>query len=327
MSRTVTIFGGSGFAGRYISRRLAQLGWRVRVAVRRPNEALFVRTFGTVGQVEPVLANIRDEASSLAVIKGADAVVNCVGILQETRRQKFDTVHDEAAARIARLATESGVKHLVHLSAIGADIESDSHYARSKARGDASVMAEFPGAVVLRPSLLFGPEDNFFNRFATLAKFSLVLPVVGGETRFQPVYVDDVARAAVAGVSGGAAPGIYELGGPSVHSFRDLLRLMLEITRRRRAIVNLPFAIARVDAWLLDLGFAMTGGLFVNKILTRDQVRQLGHDNVVGKDARGLDELGITAMPMDAILESYLYCHRPSGQYTAIKESARGLRG
>ncbi|MEX2518401.1 MAG: complex I NDUFA9 subunit family protein, partial [Paracoccaceae bacterium] len=198
----VTIFGGSGFVGRYVARRMAKRGWRVRVAVRRPNEAIFVRPYGDVGQVEPIQANIRDEASTRRAIDGARAVINCVGILVQDSRQKFAGVHDSGAERIARLSAECGVQRLIHISAIGGDAESGSEYARSKAAGESAVLAAFPGATILRPSIIFGREDDFFNRFAGMAKFSPVLPLVGAETRFQPVYVDDVAAAAARAAAG-----------------------------------------------------------------------------------------------------------------------------
>ncbi|MCA8867317.1 MAG: complex I NDUFA9 subunit family protein [Rhodobacteraceae bacterium] len=324
--KIATIFGGSGFVGRYIARRLAKQGWRVRVAVRRPNEALFVRTYGVVGQVEPILANIRDDGSVRAAVAGADAVVNCVGILQETGRQSFHAVHAEGAARIARLAADAGVAQFVQLSALSADKNSDSSYARSKAEGDEAVLAFFPDAMILRPSVIFGAEDAFFNRFAFMARFTLVLPLVGAETMFQPVYVDDVAAAAVMGATGEAAPGIYELGGPVARSFRHLMQDMLRVVERRRMLINIPFALARINAWFLDIGSKITGGLFVNRILTRDQVRLLAQDNVVSDGAKGLADLGIEPMPMEAVLESYLYSHRASGQYNAIKDSAANLR-
>ena len=206
MNKLVTIYGGSGFIGRYIARRMAKEGWRVRVAVRRPNEAIFVRPYGVVGQVEPVFCNIRDDASVRAVMQGADAVVNCVGVLNEVGKNGFDAVQAEGAGRIARIAAELGVGQLVQLSAIGADADSASAYARSKAEGEAAVRRAFPEAVILRPSVVFGSEDQFFNRFAAMTRFGPLLPVVGAETKFQPVYVDDVAQAAVKAVLGEAAP-------------------------------------------------------------------------------------------------------------------------
>lgn len=326
MSQLVTIIGGSGFVGRYIARRMAQAGWRVRVAVRRPNEALHVRPYGVVGQVEPVFCNIRDDASVRAVVAGADAVVNCVGILFEQGANKFDDVQAAGAGRVARIAAEQGVQRLVHISAIGADAGSDSAYQRSKAKGEALVTEHFPNAVILRPSLVFGTEDQFFNRFAGMARFSPFLPVVGGATRFQPVYVDDVAAAATRAIIDGAAPGVYELGGPEVATFRELMTRMLAEIRRNRILLNLPFPVARLQAGLLDLAQAVTLGLFTNSLLTRDQVRNLARDNVVSEGAKGLADLGITPTPMEAVLPSYLWVHRPGGQYKAIHESAANLR-
>jgi NADH dehydrogenase len=326
MSKLVTIFGGSGFVGRYIARRMAKEGWRVRVAVRRPNEAIFVRPYGAVGQVEPILANIRDDASVAAAIAGADAVVNCVGVLTERGKNKFEAVQAEGAARIARLAAEAGVGQLVHLSAIGADAGSDSDYARTKAEGEAAVLNSFPGAVILRPSVIFGTEDEFFNRFAKMTKFGPVLPLVGGESRFQPVYVDDVAKAAVAGVLGQAAPGVYELGGPDVESLHDLMVKMLKVIRRRRLIVNLPFLVGSVMAFGFGAMQALTVGLIHNGILTRDQLRQLRRGNVVGEGAKGFADLGIEPTDMDAVLADYLWPYRPGGQYSDLQASARNLK-
>lgn len=326
MSQLVTIFGGSGFVGRYIARRMAKAGWRVRVAVRRPNEALHVKPYGAVGQVEPVFCNIRDDASVRAVLAGADAVVNCVGILNQIGRNRFDAVQADGAGRIARLAAEAGVGKLVHISAIGADAGSDSLYQSSKGQGEALVTQHFPNAVILRPSVIFGVEDQFFNRFAGMARMSPFLPVVGAQTRFQPVYVDDVAAAAEAALTGNVAAGVYELGGPEVVAFRTLMERMLTEIRRNRIIVNVPFAVAKVMGSVLDIAQAVTFGLFTNGILTRDQVRNLARDNVVSQGARGFAELGLTATPMHAILPSYLWTHRAAGQYQAIHESADQLR-
>jgi len=326
MSKLVTIYGGSGFIGRYIARRMAKEGWRVRVAVRRPNDALFVKPYGVVGQVEPIFCNIRDDASVRAVMTGADAVINCVGILAEHGRNKFDAVQAEGAGRVARIAAETGVAQLVQISAIGADAESDSAYSRSKAEGEAAVLAAFPGAVILRPSIVFGAEDQFFNRFAAMSRMGPILPVVGAETRFQPVYVDDVAQAAVKAATGEAAPGVYELGGPDVASFRALMQEMLAVIQRRRAIVNVPFFVARLMAFGFDAVQALSLGLIHNGVLTRDQVRNLAHDNVVSEGARGLADLGITPTALGAVLPEYLWRYRPSGQYAAIKNSAKNLR-
>ncbi|MEI4235220.1 complex I NDUFA9 subunit family protein [Roseovarius sp. D22-M7] len=325
MSRLVTIFGGSGFVGRYIARRMASAGWRVRVAVRRPNEALHVKPYGDVGQVAPVACNIRDDASVRSVLHGADAVVNCVGTFDRKGRNNFTAVQDEGATRIARLAAEEGVERLVQISAIGADPNSASEYAQSKAAGEAGILKHFPQAVILRPSVIFGPEDQFFNRFASMSRFGPVLPVVGGETLFQPVYVDDVAQAAQMGVDGTAAPGIYELGGSTRATFRELMEMMLTIIRRRRLILNIPFGIAAAMAWGMELVQTLTFGLVPPQI-TRDQVRSLRVDNVVSDKARGFADLGITPTSLDAVLPDYLWRFRRGGQYEAITDSARNLR-
>jgi len=326
MSRLVTIYGGSGFVGRYIARRMAKEGWLVRVAVRRPNEAMFVRTYGSVGQVEPVLCNVRDDASVRAAMAGAEVVVNCVGILGRRGKNTFNAVQAEGAARIARIAAETGVARLVQISAIGADAGSGSEYARTKAAGEAAVLEAFPTAMILRPSIIFGSEDQFFNRFAGMTRMGPILPVVGADTKFQPVFVDDVAQAAVKGVLGQAAPGIYELGGPDVCSFRELMAAMLKVIHRRRLIVNVPFFVARMMGWGFDMMQVLTGGLVSNTLLTRDQVRNLAKDNVVAPGTRGLEDLGIAPTPFSAVLPDYLWRFRPSGQYDAIKASAKNLR-
>jgi NADH dehydrogenase len=326
MSRLVTIFGGAGFVGRYVVRRMAKQGWRVRVACRRPNEALFVKPYGVPGQVEPVFCNIRDDASVRAVTRGADAVVNCVGTFAVLGKNNFDAIQAKGAARIAQIAVEEGVGHLVHISAIGADPTAESAYARSKAAGEAGVLAAFPAAVILRPSVIFGAEDNFFNRFAAMTRLGPILPVVGAATRFQPVHVDDVAQAAVRGVLGDAAPGVYELGGPEVDTFRGLMERMLPIIRRRRVVVNVPFFAARVIAFGFDMLETVTLGLVENKVLTRDQVKSLRQDNVVAPDAKGFAGLGIVPVSMESVLPEYLWRYRPSGQFAAIKESAKNLK-
>lgn len=326
MSKLVTIYGGSGFVGRYIAQRMARQGWRVRVAVRRPNEALFMRTYGVVGQVEPVLCNIRDDASVALALQGADAVVDCVGTFDRGGRNNFDAVQHQGAARVARLAAAAGVGQLVLISSLGADVNGASLYARSKGAGEASVLAAFPTAVILRPSVIFGNEDGFFNRFASMSRMGPILPLVGAETRFQPVYVDDVAKAAEKAVMGEAAAGIYELGGPEVDSLRGLVTKMLAVIRRRRLVLNMPFFVGNIMASLLDFGSACTGGLIPNKILTRDQLTSLRSDNVVTAGAKTLADLGISPTPFEGMIEEYLWPFRPSGQYAAIKESAKNLR-
>lgn len=326
MNKLVTIYGGSGFVGRYIARRMAQAGWRVRVAVRHPNDALFVKPYGVVGQVEPVFCNIRDDASVRQVMAGSDAVVNCVGVLNEIGKNGFQAVQAEGAARIARIAADSGVAHLVQISAIGADASSDSVYSKTKAAGEAAVTAAFPGAMILRPSVIFGQEDQFFNRFAGMSRLGPILPVVGARTKFQPVYVDDVAAAAVLGATGQATPGIYELGGPDVASFRDLMQRMLDVIQRRRLVLSIPFFAARLMAFGFDMLQKVTLGLVPNGMLTRDQVRNLARDNVVSAGARGFTELGITPTAMAAVLPEYLWRYRPSGQFAATKDSAKNLK-
>lgn len=320
----VTIFGGSGFVGRYIASRMAQAGWRVRVAVRRPNEALFVRTYGGVGQVEPILANVRDRDSVKRAIEGADAVVNCVGILQEAGKQKFNAIHSEAAGRIARIAADSGVRRFVQISAIGADEDSASAYLSSKAKGEAAVRAAFPDAVILRPSVVFGTEDKFFNRFAALARMTHLVPLAGADTKFQPVYVDDIAAAAERALTTDVPAGVYELGGPDVESFRQLAKRMLRVIERPGFVFNMPYWYAYIWAWSFDMFAKLTRGLYP-AVLSRDQLRMLRVDNVVPEGARGFAELGLRPMAMEAVLEEYLYAFRPGGQYTEILDSGKNL--
>ncbi len=325
-SKLVTIYGGSGFVGRYIARQMAKEGWRVRVACRNPALAQFVRPYGVVGQVEPVFCNIRDDDSVRAVMQGAEAVVNCVGVLVERGRNSFDAVQHAGAGRIARIAAEEGVAHLVQISAIGADPDSDSAYARTKALGEQAVLEHRPDAVILRPSIVFGPEDQFFNRFAGMTRTSPAIPLIGASTRFQPVYVEDVARAAVLGATGRAAPGIYELGGPEAATFRELMQRMLRIIYRRRLILGVPFWIGRLIGGGSDMAGAASFGL-VRGPVTRDQVLQLRRDNVVSEGAKGFAELGIEPVSMEAVLPQYLWRFRPHGQYDAITRSADNLRG
>ncbi|PLS22726.1 complex I NDUFA9 subunit family protein [Neptunicoccus cionae] len=325
--KVVTIFGGSGFVGRYIARRMAKEGWRVQVAVRRPNEAVFVRPYGVVGQVEPVLANIRNDDSVAHVIANSDAVVNCVSVLQEHGKQTFEALNVEGAARIAKACAAAGVARLVHISALGADADSDSASARSKAEGEQAVLDAFPTAMILRPSVIFGNEDQFLNRFAQMSSFSPILPLFGGASKFQPVYVDDVAQAACKGILGQAEPGIYELGGPDVESLSDIVKNMLRIIRRRRLVINQPFFVGTLLGKTLDMVQKLTLGLFTNTILTADQVKQLRNDNVVSSTAKSFADLGITPTSYETVAEQYLYRYRPSGQYAELTESARHLRG
>ncbi|HVI89833.1 MAG TPA: complex I NDUFA9 subunit family protein [Dongiaceae bacterium] len=299
----VTVIGGSGFIGRYVVEKLAETGCRIRVAVRRPERALFLKPLGDLGQIEPVAVNIRHRASLESAIFGASAVVNLVGILFESGAQRFAAVQAAGAGTVAEVARSAGVARLVHVSAIGADPASPAAYARSKADGEARVRTAFPAATILRPSIVFGPEDNFLNRFAGMAALSPVLPVVGGKTRFQPVYVGDVAQAVVAALQQpGAAGGLYELGGPHVYAFRDLLKRMLVWIDRRRYIIDLPFAIASLQAAFLQL--------LPTPPLTLDQVRMLRRDNIVAPGAKGLADLDITPTPVEMVAPLYLARYR-----------------
>jgi NADH dehydrogenase len=257
---------------------------------------------------------------------GADAVINCVGTFDRGGKNNFDAVQNEGAARIARLAKKSGVGRMVHISAIGADVEADSLYAISKGEGELGVLEQMPDAVILRPSVIFGPEDQFFNRFAGMTRLGPVLPIAGGGTQFQPVYVDDVAHAAELGATGVAKAGIYELGGPDIDTFRGLMGRMLAVINRRRLVISMPNFVARIMAFSFDMLQVITLGLFKNTLLTRDQLTSLKVDNVVGDDAKGFTDLGIEPAAMEAVLPDYLWRFRPSGQYDAIKDSARNLR-
>ena len=305
---------------------MAKQGWRVRVAVRRPNEALFVRQYGAVGQVEPVLCNIRDDASVIKVIIGANAVVNCVGILSESGKNTFKNVQALGAERVAKISSENGVANFVQISAIGSNEASLSNYARTKALGEASVLKYFPDATILRPSIIFGPEDQFFNRFAQMATLSPFLPLVGAHTKFQPVHVGDVAFAVEKALSDRSVSGIYELGGPNIETFSELMRRMLSVIQRRRLMLKVPFFVAGIMGQSLDLLKAITFGLFPNNILTQDQVKNLQIDNIVSTDANDLSDLEIRPTAMETVLPEYLWRYRVSGQYASIKDSAKGLK-
>ena len=314
----VTIFGGSGFVGRYVAQRMARLGWRVRVAVRRPNEALFVKPYGVVGQVAPMQANVRDDASCRRAIEGATAVVYCVGVLWSDGANTFRAVQAEGPDRVARIAAECGVARFALVSAIGADAASPAEYARTKAAGEAAVHRHMPQAVILRPSIVFGPEDDFFNRFAGMAKMSPVIPVVGPDSGFQPVYVDDVAAAVAKACTGEAEAGAtYELGGPQVLTFRELLMLMLGIIRRKRLIVTVPVPVAMAQGAV----FGQLARLGIAPPITTDQVKMLARDNVVSDGAKTLADLGIAPTALEAVLPSYLARFRPSGQYNHMADT------
>lgn len=329
-NRLAVVFGGSGFIGRHLVQRLAADGWRVRVPVRDPEGAAFLKPLGDVGQVVPVFADVTKDASVTAAVQSADLVVNLVGILYERGKRSFKAIHQDAAGRIAAAAAAAGADRLVHVSALGADAASASAYARSKAAGETAVLAAFPGATILRPSVVFGPEDDFFNGFVSLSTYSPLLPVFvadgfkpkfcgkipcgidlygSGGTKFQPVYVGDVAQAVMAAAGSDDARGkTYALGGPAVYSFKQLLELALKSAGRCRLIAPLPFFVAKIVA-----AFA---GFMPKPLLTSDQIKLLGKDNVVPADAAGLADLGITPTAAEVILPTYLsrfinpYVHR-----------------
>ncbi len=303
----LALIGGHGFIGRRVAPRFVRSGWRIRVGTRNPDLAGDVRVWGDVGQVEPVACNVRHAPSLRRAIEGADAVVNLVGILQERGKQRFAAVQAEGAGEIARLAAELGVSRLVHVSAIGADPESASRYARSKAEGERRVAESFPEAAILRPSVVFGEGDQFFVRFARMAAIAPAIPLVGAETRFQPVHVDDVAEAIFRAVSRADAKGVYELGGPQVLTFRELMQIMLRVIHRRRAVLPIPFGIARP--------MAAVASLLPNAPITPDQVELLTRDSVVAPGARGLEELGIAPVAVEGVIATYLEPFRPGGQY------------
>lgn len=314
MKGLATVFGGSGFLGAQIVRTLAKRGHRLRVAVRRPGHAYRLPMLGDVGQIEIVQANVRDDASVARALDGAEACVNAVAVLHESGNQTFEALHVEGAARIARAASAAGAGALVHVSALGADPDSPSAYARTKAAGEAAVQGAFPGAVVVRPSVMFGSDDAFFNRFAAMAMAAPALPLIGaGLTRFQPVFVGDVAAAIGTALTSEAARGrTYEFGGPTVYSFEDLMRLMLMVIERRRVLLPVSFAAARRLGKLGDL-MARTG--FLTPPITTDQVELLRADNIVSEGAPGLADLGVAPTPVETIIPTYLYRYRKGGQY------------
>lgn len=305
----VTVFGGSGFLGRYVVQGLARDGWTIRVAVRHPGRAKFLKPLGDIGQITPLCVSVQDSEAVAAALSGADAAVNLTGILFESGKQRFAAVHSEGAKAIAEAAAAAGVQSLVHVSAIGAAPESASTYASSKGEGEAAVRAAFPEATILRPSVVFGPEDDFFNRFAEMARFSPALPLIGGGgTRFQPVYVGDVARAVVKALGDPACSGkVYELGGPKAYSFKELMELLLKAIDRKRALIRLPFGLARLQATFLEL--------LPKPPLTRDQVTLLRQDNVVSPGALTLADLGIEATSVETIIPGYLDKYRSGGRF------------
>jgi uncharacterized protein YbjT (DUF2867 family) len=309
-SMLVTVFGGSGFVGRYVVQKLCAAGHRVRVAVRNPNRAMYLKPMGAVGQVQLMQANVRHAGSVATAVAGADAVINLVGILFESGHQNFNEVQRDGAMLVARQAAAAGVRQFVQLSAIGADADSEADYARTKGEAEAGVRSALPQAVILRPSVIFGAEDGLFNRFAGMARWPMpVMPVVAGTSRFQPVHVLDVAEAVMAALDGRAAAGTtYELGGPRVWSMREILAYVLAEVQSKKPLVDVPMPVARVQATML--------GLLPNPLLTSDQLKMLATDNVVGDGMPGLAALGLAATPVEAIVPQYLRRYRPHGQFS-----------
>ncbi len=312
MQNLVTVFGGSGFVGTQAVRYLAKAGWRVRVAVRNPNLAYKMRLLGDVGQIDVVQVNIRNPASIERALDGATASLNLVGLLRETGRQGFQAIHVMGARNIAEAARKMGLTRVVQVSAIGADAKATSKYLRTKAEGEAAVREIYPDAVIVRPSIVFGNGDGFFNRFAAMAQLSPALPLIGGgHTRFQPVFVGDVGQALAYAVADSAAAGqTYELGGPGVFSFKALMEKMLAETGQRRFLVPVPWPAASLLGQLGDL----VGGIIPPPV-TADQVESLRTDNVVSGQHPGLADMGISATSLEAVLPTYLYSYRKGGQY------------
>lgn len=318
MKGLVTVFGGSGFVGSQIVRALARMGSRVRVAVRQPGRGYRLRMLGDVGQIEVVQANVRDDASVARALEGAEGCVNAVAILYESGRQTFEAVHVDGARRLAVAAARAGVSRFVQISAIGADANSPAAYGRTKAAGEAAVREAYPGAAMLRPSVVFGPEDHFFNRFAEMATISPAVPLIGGgATRLQPVFVSDVGAAVAHAVWSDEAAGLtFELGGPEIFTFRRLMEIMLEVIHRRRFLLPVPWSVASALGLVGDL-VATSGAA---PPLTTDQVSLLRVDNVAAHGAPGLRELGVEPNALEPIIPSYLYRYRRGGQYAQSSE-------
>ena len=319
----VGVIGGSGFIGRHVVAALAAAGWRVRVICRRPELAQFLQPLGAPGQIAFARADVTEPEAIGKAVSGAQVVLNLVGILAERGRQTFEAVHVKGAAAAARAARDAGARGFIHVSAIGADVESPSAYGRSKARGEQEVRRIFPQAVILRPSVVVGPEDDFFNRFAAMARISPFIPLIGGgDVHFQPVYVADIARAVAQLVETGAHRGrVLELGGPEVFSFRELMAFMLRVIRRRRLLLPVSFRLAKAMAWPAQF--------LPGPPLTPDQVEMLKRDNLVSAEAqaegRTFEGLGIAPEGIEAVVPPYLERYRPAGQFTIVREAIADL--
>lgn len=316
-AKQITVFGGSGFLGRHAIRALAKAGWRIKVANRHPNRGFFLRPLGQVGQIGFVKCDVAEPDQVEAALKGSQAAIYFPGLLAP-RGQSFESVHAAGAGNVAEAAARMGVRQLIHISAIGADSESESRYAQTKAEGEARVRTAFPSAVILRPSIVFGPEDQFFNKFAALARMVPALPLIGdGHTRFQPVFVGDVAAAIATALEKPDAAGkTYELGGPTIYTFKELMQIVLRETGRSRLLVPLPFALASLKAFFLQFA--------PNPLLTPDQVKLLRHDNVVAPTAFTFADLGILPTTVEAEVPAYLWRFRAKGEYAdLVSERAR----
>ena len=316
-NQIVTVFGGSGFVGRNTVRALAKAGYRIRVAVRFPLDAIYLPPMGTVGQIQLVKCNATDPEQVAEALRGASAAVNLTGLLSQRGAQSFNAVHVEGAETVAKAVASAGIRTLVHMSAIGADPEAKSKYASTKGEGEARVRAAFPDAVILRPSIVFGAEDKFFNKFASLARFLPALPLIGGgHTKFQPVFVGDVAAAVLRCVEDTSTRGkTYELGGPNVLTFKEVMQIILRETGRKRLLVPLPFFLVSLKAYVLQIPAMI---LPIDPILTADQVTMLRSDNVVGEGALTLTDLGIVPDAVEAVVPSYLWRFRAKGQFEGV---------
>jgi len=308
--KTIAIIGGTGFVGRAIVEKLAATGARILIMARNTERAKSLKVFGAVGQISAVAGNALNDADLAAILEPADMVVNLIGILAPSGRQKFETLQAELPGRIGKMAAQNGIENIVHISAIGASLKSPSLYARTKAEGERALLRQFPSAVILRPSVVFGPGDGLFTRFAQMAMLAPALPLIGGgRNRMQPVYVGDVADAVVAALANISAQGqIYQLGGPHIYSFADLMRFILKATERRRMLVSVPFPVMAIPAFF--------AGLLPNPPITGDQLKLLKTDNICAKSAPGLAELGITPTAIEAIVPEYLAAFRPGGRFT-----------
>ena len=321
-SPNVTIFGGTGFLGRYIVNRLSKLGYIINIVTRTPNEAIYLKTSGNVGQVKLTEGSFSNLNNFTSLFKTSDIIINCVGILNEEGDQTFKKLHSDIPEKLAILAKKSGVKKFIHISSIGANPNSDSKYSKSKGIAEVKILKAFPEAVILRPSIVFGSEDQFFNLFSQISCISPILPIVGGKTKFQPVYVDDIAKMVV-GVLQIESPNtkknnrIYELGGPEIISFRSLMVKMLSVIYRKKLIINLPFWLAKAMCPLILILNKLTFKK-IPLLITEDSVKQLKYDNLVSEEYMSFEDLKIKPKSLDLILPSYLKRYRPRGNFSDL---------